>query len=266
MLSYGAYAAIMFGTISVIVLIGAIILLKIPLPRLVMLLESVFRFKQQRNIGNDYVVIDVCDDKFELLDTISSRLPFVFALGMCILVAILVFIEGCIFSTRHVYSTKVCSIRTPNCYLFTTDLSAFKPLYNFVCEPDEPVIPSNMSASYAVCYGFVLPDQSSIDILNQLGVCTGILSLVESLYPLAYKFGREKYGRICLIILLVILVVSEIIVLSIQWNISFITIILVTLAEVLLFNIFFLQYRRMTSSRHLDQVPVGSYINLDDVN
>ncbi len=83
MLSYGVYAAIMFGSIAIIVLLGAIILLKMPLPRLVTLLESIFRFKQVRNIGNDIVVIDVCDDKFELINTMSSRLPFVFALGMC---------------------------------------------------------------------------------------------------------------------------------------------------------------------------------------
>jgi hypothetical protein len=121
-----------------------------------------------------------------------------------------------------------------------------------------------MSASYAVCYGFVLPDQSSIDILNQLGVCTGILSLVESLYPLAYKFGRQKIGRICLILLLCIMVTLEIIVLSIQLNITFTTIILLTLTEVLLFNIFFLHHRRVRSPP--DLCPIGSYVALNDVN
>jgi hypothetical protein len=264
MLPYGAYAAILFGSIAVIVIAGAFILLKISLPRLVGLLGSMFHFKQVRNIGSDYVVIDVCEDKFELVNTISSRLPFVFAVGMCLLVSILVFIEGCIFSTRHVYSTRVCSIRTPNCYLFVTDLSAFHPLYNFVCEPDLPVIPSNMSASYAVCYGFVLPDQSSIDILSQLGVCTGIQELVRALYPLAYKFGRKKRGRVCLIILLSLLVILEIIVLSIQINISFTTIILITLVQVLLIIIFILHYRRMKNPSSQDRV--GSYIPIDDVN
>jgi hypothetical protein len=264
MLPYGAYAAILFGSISIIVLLGAIVLLKMPLTRLVALLESVFHFKQVRNIGSEYVVINVCDDNFELLDTLLSRLPFVFALGMCLLVAILVFIEGCIFSTRHVYSTRVCSTRTPNCYLFQSDLSKFVPLYNFVCEPDEPVIPSNMSASYAVCYGFVLPDQSSIDILNQLGVCTGILELVRYLYPVAYKSGREKFGRIFLIGFLIMLVILEIIVLSIQLNISFMTVILITLTEVLLVNIFFLHHRRIRNPPNLPRL--GTYIDLNDTN
>ncbi|CAF3472899.1 unnamed protein product [Rotaria sordida] len=216
MLSYGVYVAILFSSVFIIVLVAFVILFKLSLQRLVILLESVFRFKQVRNIGNDYIVIDVCGDQFEISKTISTRLPFVFALGTCLLVTILVFMEGCIFSTRHVYSTKACSDRIPNCYLFKSHFTSFRPLYEFICEPNKPVIPSNMSASYAVCYGFVLPDQSTIDILNQLGVCTGILSLVEYLYPLAYKFGRQKYGWICLIFLFGAFVITEIIILAIQ--------------------------------------------------
>ncbi|CAF4473063.1 unnamed protein product [Rotaria magnacalcarata] len=183
---------------------------------------------------------------------------------MCLLVTILVFIEGCIFSTRHVYSTKVCSERVPNCYLFKSQLTSFKPLYEFVCEPNQPVIPSNMSASYAVCYGFVLPDQSSIDILNQLGVCTGILSLVESVYPLAYKFAHKKYGWISLIILFCALVILETTILAMQLNITFMTIILLTLTQVLIITIFILHYRKV---HHPDNISrVESYIELNDVN
>ncbi|CAF1468917.1 unnamed protein product [Adineta steineri] len=263
MLPYGSYLAISIGSVCVIILVGFIILLKLPLRRLVILLESVFRFKEVRNIGDDYAVIDVCNDQFEISKTISSRLPFIFALGMCFLVIILVFIEGCIFSTRHVYSTRLCSDRTPNCYLFKSQLTSFKPIYNFICEPDKPIIPSNMSASYAVCYGFVLPDQSSIDLLNQLGVCAGILSMVESLYPLAYRFARHKYRRICLILLICAMILLEIIILSMQLNVTFITIILLTLTEVLLVNIFVLQYRHVKYPANLTRV--GSYIEMKDM-
>lgn len=264
MLSYGAYSAILFGPVSSIIVIGAVFLLKISLTRLVRWLEVVFDFKPVRTIGDDYVLIDVCDDKFELTTTIGSRFPFAFALGTCILVNILVFIEGCIFSTRHIYSEKECSIRTPNCYLFQSDFSYFHPLYNFICEPGLPVIPSNMSASYAVCYGFVLPDQSSIDLLNQLGVCTGLLELVRFLYSWAYKSSRGRKGRIALLIILVLLIVVEITVLVMQLNVSFITIILFTLAEVLMINIFVLHYKRVRNPASLYRID--SYIPLIEVN
>ncbi|CAF1199519.1 unnamed protein product [Adineta ricciae] len=263
MLSFGAYSAILFGSISLIVIISFAILFALPLRRLAMLLDSIFHFKEVRNIGDDYVIIDVCNDKFEISKTFSSRFPFVSAVGMCLLVIILVFIEGCVFSTRHVYSKKLCSDRIPNCYLFKSRFTSFTPMYEFVCEADKPIIPSNMSANYAVCYGFVLPDQSTIDILNQLGVCTGILSLIDSLYPLAYKFARLWYGRICMILLFVVIVIVEIIVLAMQLNISFMTIILLTLTEALFINIFVLQYRTVKRPANLSRV--GSYIEMRDV-
>lgn len=263
MLSYGVYAVVLFGSLFVIVAIGLFILFKLPLHRLVVLLQSFFQFKEVRSLRNEYAVIDVCGDHFEISKGLVSRFPFVSALGMCLLVSILVFLEGCVFSTRHVYSTKLCPERTPNCYLFKAQLTSFRPLAHFVCEPDKPTIPSNMSASYAVCYGFVLPDQSSIDILNQLGVCAGIISLVESLYPLAYKFARLRYGRICLMLLLAGMVIVEIVILSIQLNISFMTIILLTLTEVLLSNIFLLQYRKARHPPNLNRV--GPYIEMRDV-
>ncbi|CAF1404539.1 unnamed protein product [Rotaria magnacalcarata] len=264
MLSYGVYAALLFSSLFIIVLGGAIVLLNLPLRKLVTLLQSIFHFTEVRSVSNDYIIIDVCGDEFEISKKLWNRLPLVFALGMCLLVTILVFIEGCIFSTRHVYSTKVCSERVPNCYLFKSQLTSFKPLYEFVCEPNQPVIPSNMSASYAVCYGFVLPDQSSIDILNQLGVCTGILSLVESVYPLAYKFAHKKYGWISLIILFCALVILETTILAMQLNITFMTIILLTLTQVLIITIFILHYRKV---HHPDNISrVESYIELNDVN
>lgn len=264
MLSYGAYSAVLFGSILFLVTAGALILLMLPLRKLLTLLESVFSFKEVRCIGDDYIVINVCGDHFEITKRILSRLPFVFAVGMCLLVSILVFIEGCVFSTRHVYSTKECSPRTPNCYLFESYLTSFKPLYEFVCEPAKPVIPSNMSASYAVCYGFVLMDQSTIDVLNQLGVCTGILSLVESLYPLAYRFGRKSYGRISLIILICVLILLEILILSIQLNITFMTIILLTLTEALIITIFILYHVKAKHPVNLKRV--GNYMELQDIN
>ena len=264
MLSYGVYTTILFSFIFMIILIGTIVLFKLPLRQFVTLLESVFHFKQVRNIGDNYIIIDVCDDIFEVSKAMFSRLPFVFALGICLLVVILVFIDGCIFSTRHVYSNKTCSDRLPNCFLFKSRFTSFKPLYEFICKSNERVVPSNMSASYAVCYGFVLPDQSTIDVLNQLGICTGILSLVEFLYPLAYRFGREKYGRICLILILCTLVIGEIIILGMQLNVSTVSIILTTLTEALLLNIFFLHYRKVQYPTNLDRV--GSYIELKDLN
>ena len=247
-----------------LIILGFAILFKVPVEILSNMLESVFHFRRIRDIQGKLIVIDVCNDNFKLSQTIRSRFPFVIALGTCLLVSILVFVEGCIFSSRHVYGTKSCSDRIPNCYLFKSRFSSFEPFTEYVCEPDHPVLPNNGTAEFAVCYGFVLPDQTAIDFLNQLGVCTGILSLIDSIYPLVYRAGRKKWGRACLLFLLLTLIIIEILVLSHEINISFITIILITLAEVLMLTVLYLHYRKSRNTIDLDQV--GTYIPLDSID
>jgi hypothetical protein len=263
MLSYPAYVGISYGSICAMILIGYIILFKLPLRRLAIILESVFHFKEVRSIGDELITIDVCDDPFELSKTVASRIPFIIALGMCLLVIILVFIEGCVFSSRQIFATKLCSDRIPYCYLFRTRFTSFHPMSVYECEPDKPVIPANVTANHAVCYGFILPEQSSIDLLNQLGVCTGILSLVDSLYPVAYRFASRKRGRITLLILLVVILVTEIIILAAELNISFITIVLLTLMDVLIGTILYLQYRKVKDPVHISRT--GSYKPLNEI-
>ena len=248
MLSYGTYTAIFYGSLCGLVIVGFVILYMLPLRRLAILLEAVFHFEKVQDVDDGSIVINVCKDHFALSKTVANRTPFIIALGMCLLVIILVFIEGCIFSTRHIYSKKLCSERIPNCYLFKTRYTSITPFYQFVCEADQPVISANVTANHAVCYGFVFPEQSSIDILNQLGVCTGILSLVDSIYPLGYKVARRKRGRTALLALVIVLFIVMVLILTNELNISFITIILLTLAEVLLGTILFLHYRK---SKHL---------------
>ena len=264
MISYGAYFGIFYGFIFFIVFLGLFILVKLPLRRLTDLLESVFHFRPVRNLENRYIIINVCNDKFELSKTIWSRFPFIVVLGMCLLVIILVFIEGCIFSARHVYAKKLCSDRIPNCYLFRSRFTSFEPFDQYVCQGDQPVIPANISANYAICYGFVLPDQTSIDLLNQLGVCTGILQLVDYVYPLAYRWGRHKAGRAFLLLMLVGLISGQILIFAHEWNISFMTVVLFTLIEVLIGTILYLQYRKV--KHPINDNRVGSYMELDSCN
>lgn len=247
MLSYPVYVTIVFGSILGMIIIGFLVLVLAPVTRLADWLEKMFDFQHEVKESNDTIILHVYDDQFELTKKFRSRVPFILALGTCVLLSILVFFEGCVFSTRHFYSDKECSERTPNCYLFKSDFTNFKPLYNFTCELELPVIPKNMSASYAICYGYVLPNQSSMDILNQLGVCQGLLYLALSVYPWLYKHGRSILGRVTLGILLVGLIIFEIVILSMQLNISFMTIVLLTLSEILIVNIFILQATKIKS-------------------
>lgn len=261
MLSYTAHTIIFFGYMVGIVGVGTIILLILPFTRFVGLLKLLFSFESKESNDQKHIVIDVCGDNFDVENKISSRFPFAVAVGTCLFVSIVVFIDGCVFSTRHVYFTKECSERIPNCYLFQSNVSKIRPVNEFVCETYQPVIPSNMSDSFAVCYGFVLPAQSTMDVLNQIGVCQGLLYFIDYLYPLCYRFGRYKMGRICLILLLVLFVPLEGILLAAEVNVSLMTIIILASAIALFGSILFLQfrlYRQKKANRNPKEVEEGT--------
>lgn len=262
MLNYTSFFFLVYGTLFGFITVSFAILCKLPVNKLVRFLEIVFSFQPANQITNTKsIVINVCGDLFQLNQSFKSRAPFILALGTCLLVSVLVFIDGCIFSTKHIYGRRLCSDTSTFCYLFHTRFTSFTPFYQYECIPDTPVIPDNVTANHAICYGVVLLEQTSIDILNQLGVCTGILSLIETVYPFAYRHSRNKAGRTVVIALLLILVIIEALVLASELNISFLTIILITLAEILLLTILFLHFRRSrdTKNRSIDvEIPLST--------
>ena len=174
MLEYSAFAAVLLSSVFALTLIGFVILLVLPVRQLVRLLESLFRFRQVSYDTDNVAIIDVCGDYFEVSKTLASRVPFAIAIVMCLMVAILLFTNACIFSARHIFATTLCSEQIPYCYLFKERYTSFIPYNHSECQPNKIVVPANMPTGYAQCYGFVLFNQNAADILEQIGICTSI--------------------------------------------------------------------------------------------
>ena len=251
MLSYTVHTIIFLSYVFVIVTVVGLILLKLPFPQFVSLLETIFGFTHEGSIENSSVAIDLCGDKFDLQKKLSNRLPFILGVGAAILISIVLFVDGCVFSTRRIYNTKECVTRTPNCYIFQSNVSKFQPVYEFVCESDQPVIPSNMSHGFALCYGFVIFEQASIDVIYQMGLCQTVLWLIEYYFPPLYRISHYKRGYICISLLLLICVVVECILIAGEWNVSLLTMILLASFIVLLGKILFLRYRLVKTTYNL---------------
>lgn len=244
MISYSVFAALVFGVQTALTLISCIILLMLPIERLVQLTHSLFGFNQIHNNSKEIIVLDVYGDKYELSTKLSSRLPLALVLSMCLMLLLVVLTDGCIFSMRLIYENELCSDAFSYCYLFQSRFSLYKVIDQFACQPNELVISSNVSASHALCYGFILPSQTTIDFLNQLGICTGILSIVRTLYPFIYRLARHRIGTICLIFVILGIFAAEIIFIILQFRISYVTLILVTLLLVLLTTIVLIHFKR----------------------
>ncbi|CAF1602441.1 unnamed protein product [Adineta ricciae] len=236
----------------------------LPIKRLVQLTHSLFGFKQIHNNSKEIIVLDICGDKYELSTKLSTRLPLTIVLSMCLMLLMVILTDGCIFSMRLIYPNELCSDEFSYCYIFQSRFSLYKVVDQFACQPSEPVISSNVSASHALCYGFILPNQTTIDVLNQLGICTGILSIVRTLYPCIYRLARHRIGTICLIFVILGILATEIILIILQFNISYVTLTLVSLILLLLTTIILIHFKRRFIVKHIEK-KIGVDLNNDGV-
>ncbi|CAF3969530.1 unnamed protein product [Adineta steineri] len=92
-------------------------------------------------------------------------------------------------------------------------------------------------------------NQTTIDIINQLGICSGILAIVETAYPLTYRFGHHPIGMICLVCLNCGILIAEVIFTIIHFQISYMTFILMNLMAFLITTIIYLQYKKQVKSQ-----------------
>ena len=244
MLPFGAVTGLFIGLELGLFFISCIILIKIPVEKLARLCNALFGFKHLPSDTDGTTLIDVCGDRYELSTKLSTRVPFAVMFSMCFMVIAVIFIDGCVFSPKYIFPGQLCQEQFPYCYLFQSRFSLHYSPDQLVCQPNEPVLNSNTSLTRALCYGFLLPSQSTVDILNQLGVCSGILAIIKVLYPLGYRFGRRRIGGICLVGLSSGIVLLEIGLTLMQHSLSIMTLVLLNMMAFLLLTIVYIHWKR----------------------
>ncbi|CAF4229826.1 unnamed protein product, partial [Rotaria magnacalcarata] len=105
-----------------------------------------------------------------------DRFVFIVAFGDVFLILLLLFINGCVVATEDRYPGQLCPNLAIDCIVFATKWSV-SPKYAFECTSGAPVILRNSTDFRALCYGYILSQQHALDILNQLGIITGVLSI-----------------------------------------------------------------------------------------
>jgi hypothetical protein len=259
MLPFGALLALFIGTELVLFFIFCVVLIKLPMEKLARLCYALFGFKPVWSDTDQTISINICGDRYELSTKLSTRIPLAVTFSMCFLVIAVVFADGCVFSGRYLLPSQPCLDQFPHCYLLDSGFSLYPVTGQLVCQPNELVISSNMSAARALCFGFLLPSQSTVDILNQMGVCSGIFSIVKVLYPFVYRFGRRHMGAICLICLSCGIFVTEILLVIMQYSLSVVTFVLLSSTAFLLDTVIYIHWRRRkTRKPHLPQFTMDS--------
>ena len=127
------------------------------------------------------------------------------------IIPVLIF-EGCIFASTAVVARRKCPPVSLGCFVFKLWEYSSLPINNFTCENGkDPAFANDSSRYYAWCVGLVVLDQSMLSVLNQFGVCAGLVSIWSNLLAFSFRAAESRRGKFIVILCLVFSVVEIIV-------------------------------------------------------
>jgi len=155
------------------------------------------------------IEVDIYDKIIDLRRNRSHRFFIWFLTSLTISILWTLMFQKLILSTSRINNTGECSDFTADCFLFQNqkDITPYGP---YTCKSGQIV---NLSIQGSIwCYKWVYNNKGISDILETLGICGGLLSIISSIVPFLYHlFSNKKYfpcsiayGLICIGILIIL--------------------------------------------------------------
>ncbi len=124
-------------------------------------------------------------------------------------VALMVLYEGCILGNAGVYLGDYCPSDPMTCFASSDDTNSGE-VGTFQC------VPGNLTAfpgetNKAWCYGWIVTRQTVSSVINQIGICGGILGVSGTLFAFAFRSGPDRRYQFCTLIVLLSLPIIAII-------------------------------------------------------
>lgn len=105
--------------------------------------------------------------------------------GVTLALALMVLFEGCILASAGLYPGDSCPDDPMTCFVFDNTTTS-GPVSAFDCAPGNiSLIPSN--ASNAWCYGWVVKRNTVSRVINQIGICGGIIGVLGTLFAFMFQ-------------------------------------------------------------------------------
>ena len=105
----------------------------------------------------------------------------------------------------------------------------------FICQSGEKI--SNQVNSTILCFIWVYPEQSTLGVLNELGICSSVFSLLCHAFKFACRISRKLLGLLVILCLLLGLIILFIISILGTILVSITTILLLAAFIFLLINV-----------------------------
>lgn len=199
MLSYGGYTSILISIYFVFFVFYSVLFISVPNGLCAKILRVTLSINARRMANGKGVYIGLGRIPIETIYRYQC-VKWVLLLSSIYSAISIVFLNQCILATVVLGVDQPCLDGTQNCYVFrsTWTLSVSK---SFVCSIAQPVVPASSSGVMAVCWGYILSAQTAANILNQLGISTGLIGLSAFTFWVLQHVARHPIRAIILIIL-----------------------------------------------------------------
>ena len=139
------------------------------------------------------------------------------------LMSVIIF-DGCFLSSAGLEVNDQCPEDPMDCFVFT-DKDSILPNGPFKCSPGHSAdFITNESDGYAWCYGWVIKRQTTRKVLDQIGICSGLIGLFGTILALIiYLAKHQKCFWILVSAFGAVILASMILLIRYKWSLSFLT-------------------------------------------
>jgi hypothetical protein len=175
------------------------------------LIEKLFEIPR---LDKQTLIMNFCGIEVDFKSSRRFRLSLIGQLAVIAWLITLLLIDGCIMQLQHLSEKDYCPIETSQCFM----MGQFSKHERIVCEPGEAI--SNSTKVHVMCFVWVYAEQTTVNVLNQIGICSSVFALLCHVFKASCRMSRKLWGLILLILLNIASVALFIASVIIELNIS----------------------------------------------
>jgi hypothetical protein len=227
-MKFNHYQAIMYGGSILLLLLEICLIVLLSNRLLAELIERIFeipRLDQQTSIMNFFGV------QIDLKSSRRFRLSFIVQLAIIAWINLLLLLDGCVLQVQHLSGQDLCPSETSDCFT----MGEFSSHERIACEPGGII--SNSTATHALCFIWVYSEQNTLNVLNQIGICSSVFELICHIFKFCCRVSRRRWGLILLTLLAISSLTLFIVSVVIEMRISMTTKLLLMGVSCLMINV-----------------------------
>ena len=230
LLDLATYRALFYSCAAAIFALETCFLLLIPHCVLAELFEKVFQITRS---GSNVLMMNFFGVNVDFGSSRRLRLSLIGQLATIASINILLFVDGCVIQVQHLSGEDLCPKANSDCFLM--GVKGVSSHSRVPCELGQAM--SNSTTSYVACFIWVYGEQNAMSVINQIGICSSVFSLMCHALRASCRLSHKWWGLLILTLIALGSLAALIVLMVIELKVSVIALLLLMGCTILLFNV-----------------------------